>query len=714
MATDREVEKAPPVIERFVRQLVVTNKAVQLYPPVSEIPRQNATAAVAALRDALEEYPEVTLSVTKQGLYFDDLPIFPGQATFLALSQELYHRRLALVRFHAGVEVNDFIGFLTVLKSTPDEVVANGGFEAMMWEHGIGTITVIETQVTLIDQSSADDGTDEGDSVDAPTTTVQVRSNAPRSRERIELARVSGDADAIKDYLTQPIDGDGEGHSLDAMKKRFSELAGMAAENAGPTADNFIKTFASALWSLDPKLRRELLEQELIPEARNDESLATAVRRLDLHEVLRTLVPLDDDSDERLKGFTRALKNLAQISHGERERVAQTAAGVMRETGHSAKTIDYVLSEATPTRLTVRRAPLATRSLDSAASMVLQLIDHAPLSRLADGSGDPEVAALQHEAADGITESDIVAALVALAGLEAREQPFANTMSALEDTLDVLVAKGEIEAAADAAISLVHAAKNPALRAEQCQRLENAITRFARPDDIRQITHTLRIYEPGQPEYDAANRLLDTLGVLAIRPLLEQLADEEDRAERKALVDLISKNAVRYIAELGLHVNDTRWFFVRNVVAILGSTKSPDAIPPLERTLHHQESRVRREAIRALSMVQDHRSIDLLIGALEDEDGHNVQLAARYLGLKNSRNAGPSLEALARGEGRGNRENGPRIEAIEALGRMGRREALPTLEALARKRALIGAARVRELRTAAKAAIETIRAKGGA
>jgi hypothetical protein len=42
---------------------------------------------------------------------------------------------------------------------------------------------------------------------------------------------------------------------------------------------------------------------------------------------------------------------------------------------------------------------------------------------------------------------------------------------------------------------------------------------------------------------------------------------------------------------------------------------------------------------------------------------------------------------------------------------MGAVEALPTLEALARKRAFIGAARVRELRTAAKAAVTTIKAR---
>jgi hypothetical protein len=47
------------------------------------------------------------------------------------------------------------------------------------------------------------------------------------------------------------------------------------------------------------------------------------------------------------------------------------------------------------------------------------------------------------------------------------------------------------------------------------------------------------------------------------------------------------------------------------------------------------------------------------------------------------------------------------------LGKMGATEALPTLQAIARKRSIIGAARARELRTAADSAIAAIQVRGG-
>jgi len=180
------------------------------------------------------------------------------------------------------------------------------------------------------------------------------------------------------------------------------------------------------------------------------------------------------------------------------------------------------------------------------------------------------------------------------------------------------------------------------------------------------------------------------------------------------MVDLLCQLASRYIPELGEHVGDSRWYFVRNVVSILGSAKSSAALPYLERTLRHPDARVRRETMRGLSAISDRVATEMLVAALVDDDAQNVQLAARYLGASGARVAITPLGQVARGEGRGNRENGPRVEAIEALGRLRATESLPMLEAIAGKRKILNAGKARELRAAAEAAIKRIRESGGA
>ena len=69
MASARdEVPKAPPVIERCVRQLIVASKAVALYPPASKIPLETSETAAQMLRDVLRDYAEIRIVIDKNGL----------------------------------------------------------------------------------------------------------------------------------------------------------------------------------------------------------------------------------------------------------------------------------------------------------------------------------------------------------------------------------------------------------------------------------------------------------------------------------------------------------------------------------------------------------------------------------------------------------------------------------------------------------------------
>jgi HEAT repeat protein len=281
-------------------------------------------------------------------------------------------------------------------------------------------------------------------------------------------------------------------------------------------------------------------------------------------------------------------------------------------------------------------------------------------------------------------------------------------MSLIEDSIGLLVERGEYRAAADAAEALVGALDAPNLAEERRHRLENALATLSRGSELAEVARALRMFAPGSPEHESCSRLLDSLGARAVGPLLEVLADEPDMTARKTLVDLISESVGTRVDDLGERVSDGRWYFVRNVVAILGKTRSPEAVPYLRRTMRHSDARVRRETVRALAGIPDRMASEMLIACLEDPDAQNVQLTARYLGSRQIRGAVPALEQVARGEGSGNRETGPRVEAIEALGRLHSTSSVPLLQQLAGRRSLIGASRTRELGAAAERALAVI------
>ena len=210
-----------------------------------------------------------------------------------------------------------------------------------------------------------------------------------------------------------------------------------------------------------------------------------------------------------------------------------------------------------------------------------------------------------------------------LATLDAREQQFATTLALLEDSLDLLVERGDFETAAFAAATLREAAEDAELTDEQKSRLRKAIQLLGKPQDVKLLSQVLRAYPPDSAEYAAALQLVSILGPLAIHPMLEQLAEEPDMTSRKQIIELLTDLAGDYIDELGQHVSDDRWYFVRNVVGLLGSTKSSAVIPYLERTIGIP---MPASVARSFAPPPPFRTPgdQILSAALTDDDGQNV------------------------------------------------------------------------------------------
>jgi len=696
--------KAPDVVERFLKALIVANKAVGLYPPSSTIPRDTSEEAASILREALQERSELALGVVKEGMTFDGEVVLPTKAVYTNFAVDLYNRRLAEVRFHVGATGQDVLAFLSVLKYGPEEIEASGGFESRLWDQNVTAITVTEVRVTIVDARAPVTPDD-----DAPVTKAQVDEalglTRGARRDRLVLERFLGDPAAIAEYLGEIFDETG---SQAQVAARFTLLA--AVREVGFGADATVpRSLADALSCIDATLRSGMLLDEILPEARSNENVAAVLRQIEVGDVFRMVVAGVDPSDPPIASLARAVRQVEALSAGSPGDIMEAAGAAMRGAGLDDEAVSSVLAAARPERVTI--TPLwSSPEQEDAAGVVthaFSLLSAEELDAL------PELGELRLEAARGVTDGDVALALVALVAADSRPDHFGTTMTSLEAALNLVIERGEIDAAADAAEALSAAVHDPRFTEDQKTRLEVAIDRLAKPGDVKAIVRVLRSSAADSAEHATASRLLDSLGPRAIGPMLEQLADEQDMAARKALIDLLSHIAPRYIAEVGSYASDARWYVVRNVVSILGATHSSAVIPFLERTLRHPEARVRRETIRALANINDRFAHQMLVAALTDEDAQNVQLTARYLGSSKVSLAIPALERVARGEGYGSRDAGPRVEAIEALGRMGAVSALPTLETLAGRRSLLQAAKARELRAAAVSAVSRIKTGGG-
>ena len=709
-------ERAPEAIERFVKQLVVTYKAVQLYPPTSDIPRESASDLLAMLRSVLRERPELRFQVTKDGLLYQALPVLPGQRPYETFARGFYHRGLADVRFHASATAKQVIDFLRVLQEAPEDIQASGGFEQRLWDLQVDGISVGMVSAKIVDSELAEEGVPTVEEEWPPAHDVIDRlvesAYGARPRDQRVLVRFAQNPKLVSRYLNELASSGRGGRPLVRLiAGRVISLAHIAFGELAEDQPALFRSIAEGLLSLDAELRREVLVDRLLPDARLDESVAEMLRQFEIGELCNALVEgLSPDPVSR-DGLSRAIRNLAVISLRPKEEVLGAAEAALREAGADDATIASVLENAAPSQLRVRASrEQGNEGLES----VLRLVDLAPVATEA---FDEDVAAIRAEVASGISDGDIMLSIVTLVSIERRPEMFASLMSIVEDGLGLLLEWGEYADAADAAASFAELESDVTLDHAQRERVREALVGMAQPRHMRELSAALRRYTVGTPEHDACRRLIATLGQHTIGPMLEVLADEPDMAARKALVDLIASMASRHVGALGERVGNPRWYFVRNVVAILGSTRRPEALAHLGRTLRHPDARVRRETIRAVAGIRDRLSEEMLVAALADDDAQNVGLAARVLGTLGSRSAFAALSSVARGEGRGNREPGARIEAIEALGRLKVPEAETVLSDIVRQRGIIRAGRAREVRTAAESALAELRrsiGEGGA
>ena len=133
----------------------------------------------------------------------------------------------------------------------------------------------------------------------------------------------------------------------------------------------------------------------------------------------------------------------------------------------------------------------------------------------------------------------------------------------------------------------------------------------------------------GADELDmkAVRALVAEMGPSAVDPLMDVLAESESRSVRRRIFDVLPGLGA-FVGQRAIHrLGDSRWFVIRNLLALLQRMEHLLADFDPKPYLDHDDHRVRREALplamRPGSALRD-RS---LVAALTDEDERMVRMA---------------------------------------------------------------------------------------
>jgi hypothetical protein len=176
---------------------------------------------------------------------------------------------------------------------------------------------------------------------------------------------------------------------------------------------------------------------------------------------------------------------------------------------------------------------------------------------------------------------------------------------------------------------------------------------------------------------------------------LDLLGAEEDRARRRALIGILGEAARNDPEPVITALDDERWFVVRNLVIVLRNSGSTHAAPELARLTHHEDHRVRVEAVRGLAIVAP-EDIATIGERVQDEHESVRRTAVGVLAVR----PGPEAESLMVAALDGNLNIDEKADLVRHLGERGTPASVAKLEQLAKRRFAF-TSRARTLRKAA-------------
>lgn len=132
----------------------------------------------------------------------------------------------------------------------------------------------------------------------------------------------------------------------------------------------------------------------------------------------------------------------------------------------------------------------------------------------------------------------------------------------------------------------------------------------------------------GRSRYEDIEKVILAVGPSFAPALLEAVATDLSRANRlfylNVLQQLDPKTVIKHATP---NLNDSRWFFVRNIIYVLRSIKDKEAVPYIMPLSQHPHPKVRNEAIKACLYYGCDDAVTKLLQMLDDKDPDTVNNA---------------------------------------------------------------------------------------
>ncbi|OGW41401.1 MAG: hypothetical protein A2010_04325 [Nitrospirae bacterium GWD2_57_9] len=645
-------------IQDVMKNLISAIRIVKIYPPNNPIYSQSIKKAFEGLAHFLSVDAEYHAGVQKTYFTFYHTPVAKDAQVNRSIAQDLFAKGIREIVFSPELAESELQELCRTLALSTEELAMKNGISSILWEKGVTHIKVTESGLDEVIAADAEEGGRAGDNK-TPAEGVDAAANKQfaSSGKTLLLGDVKTDPGGFGARMLEYAKRTrAEDESVeDRLFTLYQQAGKKIQKDHAQESEELFRGLARSVLSLEPQHRDSLVVGKLYGELDADEAGGA-------------------EADQQLPTRLHELR-----------------------TGRFSKawSIEHVASLL---KRSASKKNAAAAPQPGAAGLQVVPLNRDLVEIARDLKNDtPEEAEALHAISSAGMESDIIEAavrtLISLIPLvrhplsgDAKEKDlnlFSGVIHQLEDILSYLLMRNNYHLAT----TIINALHMP-VDQEFKPRMQEALRKTATKPIIKSTITDMRRHVKSSAEYQAAYSYLSSLDQKATEALLELLAEEKDREARIFLLDLMKDFGKNQIALLGEHLDDDRWYVVRNIVSILAENRSDQAIALLRKAADHKNVQIRQEVIKALMAAGGKKAASVLGRFVRDEDPGIQLMAVR--GFTEMQGAGPEevkpLIELLQERRSTKKEQELTLEAIKVLGKVGGPEAALFLQVFTRIR----------------------------
>jgi len=672
---DMDVE----LIATLVIEMNILRRHVAAYPAGHPVPREAAAKVARLLDRVVADGETVTLGVARETILVSGTPLDRRNPVYRDFARVLSDRGIVALTCRRHLDADELLRFAAILSRSREEIAAGGGIEAAFRREGLSRLEVqgVNYDLFRVTEEERLPGLPDGGSGPGSLWEQFVRSVLDGTIDPLGDGTAKGpplDPQLLAQVLNGHMIGDQDrpDETYDEVITAFIRRMDRPSDGEEAKQES-AERFGALVACLNPDLRRQFLGKAFTALADRPEAARRLVASVDDDIILDTLAELND----RNATIPPVILSLCQRLGGASPEGDGTPRALSRtealRVGHKLGT---VLREGNFDRYIPDPYRGSLEKMAAAGTIASGLPESGDLKRLLEGEN--------HEAKIGAIILEVL-----------ESPPREEDAGTMEESLGDLCAY-YLEVGDFTALGAVCAHLPPTGEAAATPLQRRIQAMVEAPGFLASLLDAPRVW--GKGRFDDIRAVIVRIGPPCVAPLLDRLAEEESMSLRRyymaCLLCLGGAARDEAVARLG----DGRWFYLRNLVALLRELNDPAAVRPLRRLLNHPHPRVRQETLRTLVHFRDPDGERMLLRELDSGDRETVLTAIQLADRSPSPRVRERLLWLLRKGGITGPDLEVRCAAVRALAEAGDPAALPELARQLRSRSILRTASLARLK----------------